>query len=318
MKRFFPFFLIILLLGFLLFFPQQSLLYAKNGLMLWFYTLLPSLLPFMILSNLLLRTNLMGKFSAPFKAFWHTVFGLSCQGAYALLLGVFCGYPMGAKITGDLYRTRQISRQEALYLLTFSNHPGPSFLSAYLCTGLFQRPELTFPVYGIIYASSFFTCLIFRFRFWQERRSRLSAASLSIAEEKTPDSLSFGESLDASIMNSFESIARLGGYIILFSILQGIFSLLLRPFPTVCRLFAGLLEITTGLSFLLQNAESSPWLLPAALAFTSFGGLCVAAQTKSMLSGTSLPLKPYLEGKAVSSVITLCLSFLFFIVIKII
>lgn len=318
MKRFLSFLLLVLFLGFLLFFPGQSLVYAKNGLLLWFYTLLPSLLPFMILSGLLLELNLLEKILAPLKCFWRAAFGLSCQSAYALLLGVFCGYPMGAKITGDLYRSGQISRQEALYLLTFVNHPGPSFLSAYLCVGLFHMPRLIFPVYGILYASSFGTSLIFRFLLSQKRSSRLLAASLSQAEEKAPRSPAFGESLDASILNSFESIARLGGYIILFSILQGMCSLLLSPFPAVHRIFAGLLEITTGLSFLLQGTEPSLALLPAALAFTSFGGLCVAAQTRSMLLGTSLPLKPYLEGKAVSALLTLGLSYLFFVVIKIV
>ena len=65
MKRFLSFFLLVLFLGFLLFFPGQSLVYAKNGLLLWFYTLLPSLLPFMILSGLLLELNLLEKILAP-------------------------------------------------------------------------------------------------------------------------------------------------------------------------------------------------------------------------------------------------------------
>ena len=36
-------------LSFLLFFPKHALAHTKAGLMLWFYTLLPSLLPFLIL-----------------------------------------------------------------------------------------------------------------------------------------------------------------------------------------------------------------------------------------------------------------------------
>ena len=113
--------------------------------MLWFYTLLPSLLPFMILSNICIKTGLLDKlFEAP-KTFWKKAFALSPSGAYALCMGIFCGYPMGAKITADLYAEHRISKQEASYLLTFACFPSPSFLSSYLCVGLLKNSRLIFP-----------------------------------------------------------------------------------------------------------------------------------------------------------------------------
>ena len=84
-------------LSFLLFFPKHALVHAKAGLMLWFYTLLPSLLPFLILSNLLLHTGILDNFMQKSQIFWRKSFGLSSQGAYALVLGIFCGYPMEPK-----------------------------------------------------------------------------------------------------------------------------------------------------------------------------------------------------------------------------
>ena len=58
---------------------------------------------------------------------WSHVFGISPSGAYALLLGLLCGYPMGTKITSDLYGCGRINRREAEYLLTFTNHASPVF-----------------------------------------------------------------------------------------------------------------------------------------------------------------------------------------------
>ena len=52
--------------------------------------------------------------------------------SYALLLGLLCGYPMGTKITSDLYGCGRISRREAEYLLTFTNHASPVFIYTYL------------------------------------------------------------------------------------------------------------------------------------------------------------------------------------------
>ena len=150
-----------ILFFFLLLFPSQAFSYAKAGLMLWFYTLLPSLLPFMILSNICIKTGLLDKlFEAP-KKFWKKAFALSPSGAYALCMGIFCGYPMGAKITADLYAEHRISKQEASYLLTFACFPGPSFLSSYLCVGLFKNTRLIFPTYFILYSSGFYAPFCF-------------------------------------------------------------------------------------------------------------------------------------------------------------
>lgn len=162
MKKILLPFALLFFLFFLLLFPSQAFSYAKAGLMLWFYTLLPSLLPFMILSNICIKTGLLDKlFEAP-KKFWKKAFALSPSGAYALCMGIFCGYPMGAKITADLYAEHRISKQEASYLLTFACFPGPSFLSSYLCVGLFKNTRLIFPTYFILYSSGFLCSLLFR------------------------------------------------------------------------------------------------------------------------------------------------------------
>ena len=113
MKRFLFLLPFLIMLSFLLLFPDTSFTCAASGLMLWFETLLPSLLPFMIISNLLIRTDLLKKWIRIPSGLWHRFFALTCDGAYALLLGFVCGYPMGAKVTADLYRENRISKKEA-------------------------------------------------------------------------------------------------------------------------------------------------------------------------------------------------------------
>lgn len=279
------------ILLFLLFFPQQSAAYAKTGLMLWFYTLLPSLLPFIILSDFFIHTGLLERVLNMPKKLWRILFCLSPKGFYALFMGLFCGYPMGAKVTADLYRTQQVSYQEACYLLTFCNYPGPSFLSAYLCTGMLKRPDLLVPTYGILYTSGFLCSLLFR------PKPVPVSFSVSDKQKEISHALPFGKSLDISIMNGFESITRLGGYIILFSIIQGILNQLLSPLPNIKYLIFGLTEITTGISAVTKSNLPSDLAYPLIMACTASGGLCVAAQTKSMLSETDLPFLPYLKGK---------------------
>ena len=88
----------LLLIGFLvvmLCFPMETFHGATNGLLLWFQTLLPTLLPFMILSNLLIRTNCVFYISRTIRPFIQKLFHVSNDACYAVLIGFLC-----CKLTG--------------------------------------------------------------------------------------------------------------------------------------------------------------------------------------------------------------------------
>ena len=110
----------ICLLFFLLLHPDEGLLGARDGLTLWLNVMLPTLLPFLIFTGILLKAGNLTKLLNPFSLLWEKCFGLSPAGAYVLILGFLCGYPMGAKIAHDLYINDQISKKEGEYLLSFS------------------------------------------------------------------------------------------------------------------------------------------------------------------------------------------------------
>lgn len=197
---------VILLLLFLLCYPAEALAAARNGLKLWLETLLPTLLPFMILTGILVHTDWITKILQPTAPFFKVVFGLSPGGAYVFLLGLLTGYPMGAKLTADLYYAGKISRQEAEYLLTFCNNPSPAFLITYvghIC--LEGKLHIGFLV-GILFLSDMICMCFFRFTFYR-KNSLLSFCTPKTSEQEyTSAGL-----LDFVIMNSFETMAKLGG-----------------------------------------------------------------------------------------------------------
>lgn len=100
-------------------------------------------------------------------------------------------------------------------------------------------------------------------------------------------------------MNSLFSITKLGGYIILFSVFQGIVQFLLSSSSFFSVMLCGLTEFSTGLNALKDTALPFSLKFPLTMGFSSFGGLCVLAQTSCVLSGTDLPLFPYLIGRIV-------------------
>lgn len=296
------------LLLYMLLFPKKVLADSLAGLDLWFHTVLPSLLPFMILSNVLIGANVVSQLMRPFSGFFRHVLGLSPEGGYAWLLGLFCGFPMGARLTGDMYRQHRISREEAGYLLTFANQSSPMFLSTYVVLHGLGDSTLTLPVFVIFYASAFLTSLVFRIR------SRRFGLPPSKPKKEVPEQTSYGNLLDTSIMNGFEIITRLGGYIILFSILAGIVLQLPAPLRTAAPFLSGLTEITTGTHTISGTTLPLQVKFTAIVCCTAFGGFSTVAQTSCMLNGTGLSIFTYLKGKLVNAAVAGLLCLFVFVV----
>ena len=129
---------------------------------------------------------------------------------------------------------------------------------------------------------------------------------LSAAEGTAPISLL--DTLDDSILSGLYSIAKLGGYMVLFNLLN-LLPRAFLPAVTCAGIDTGavvncLLEITSGISRIGSRAPLIVLLL------LPFGGFSCIAQTYSMIKNTDLSLKKYLFHKLALSGITLLYYFL--------
>ncbi len=282
----------------LLRYPALSLQYAQTGLMLWFRRMIPTLLPFMILSGILIAMNLTDRFVRLLHPLLHLLYGTTPNGSYTLLMGFLCGFPMGARIAGELRRNGRISRREAQCLLAFCNNIGPIyFLSFVVSTLSLERPLLPFLVmYGIPLGYGFVLMRLF------PARSTVSAVKETI---ETAPAQGLLDAVDSSILSGLSGIGRLGGYMIFFNLLN----ILFVPFPRLpsflLQLYRCILEITSGIA---GCGDAYPRLV---LIMLPFGGFSCIAQTYSMIRGTDLSIRPYLFHKLMQTGLTaLCYLFL--------
>lgn len=303
-------FLIIYILYFFIRYPEESLAASTHGMKLWLNTLIPTLLPFIILTGILIKTDSIDKIFQKLHTLWEFLFGLSPQGTYAFFLGILCGYPMGAKITSDLYENNKISRREAHYLLTFANNASPAFIVNYLYLICFKKNTPLHQIIGILFFSMILCMIFFRFIVFRNHTFTSENTTKSITakrlKKETSTASSFGTTIDVSIMNGFETITRLGGYILLFSIISAI--IMHHDFlPEYIRLFlSGSAELTTGLYKL--SVSDIPYHLKttASISLTAFGGFCILAQTRSVLN-KQLSIMPYLCAKLLNAIICILL-----------
>lgn len=270
---------------------QLSLAYALMGLQLWFDKMIPALLPFMILSGIMIRMNLTKLFSKLLYPLIRPVYQVSENACYAMFMGFLCGFPMGAKTVADLVKRRMLSLQEAEFLLAFCNNIGPVYFCSFVLP-LLNR-ELTLPYVTGMYGIPLLYGTILRHTKYRNMRGNehISDSNLSVPT-KTPNLL---YEIDDAINSSVQSILSLGGYMILFNLMNLIPHIILGKIPMY---LAPIFEITGGLK--LSDGQMPLYLL----LMLPFGGFSCMAQTYSCIQGTNLSIGKYMVHKLILTLLT--------------
>ncbi|MDO4343505.1 MAG: hypothetical protein Q4C50_01755 [Eubacteriales bacterium] len=290
----------------LLVFPKLCFDAAKAGLLLWFETLVPSLFPVMILSNLLIATNVafvcIQYISRPFTA----LLGLTPYGVYAMFVGFFCGCPMGAKVLSDLRRNRQISQEEAVYLAGFCNNLSPAFLINFLVVGHLKSEDFIGPTLCILMGAPVLFGLFSNHRY----RTLLGSHSQAKIKNKPSSTAITFAMADACISDSIYNMTKLGGYVILFFVLTAFLDFLPGSTGLAKAILSGITEISGGIHHIACLPLTFPQKYILLTAAASFGGLCCAAQSAGMLADIGMPLGHYLLSKlgitAIAVIMALC------------
>ena len=280
-------------------YPALSLEYASTGLTLWFTKMVPTLLPFMILSGIMIRMNLTERFVGLLHPLLHRIYGTSRNGSYTIIMGFLCGFPMGARIVGELYEQHKLSREESALLLSFCNNIGPIYFLSYVIPTLgIDRPGRPFLLmYGIPLLYGF---LLMRIRPWMTRKvsSCENHPETCSLQARQPGSCSLLAAIDASVLSGLIGIARLGGYMVFFNLLTIVFQPFQHVNTNILNIYRCLLEITSGIDCSGRSINF------AILILLPFGGFSCIAQTYSMIRQTDLSLRPYVYHKTVQTAVT--------------
>ena len=280
---------------------QLAMTYMSRGLQLCVTTVIPSLFPFMVLSELLVSSGAargLGRLlSRPLRA----LFGIGGEGGCALLLGLFCGFPVGTKCAVSLYRRGALSRGQLSHLLTFCNVPSSAFLINAVGLSLFGERRVGLLLYGVTLLSALLVGLLGRRLF----------VSDSLVPEPTPptDPPHGGITLFTdAISSSALSMLSVCAFVVFFTTLSGTMEHLLAALglsDVVAALLYGILELTGGVA----HAASLPAPLSLCLCafFAGWSGLSVHMQIISLCADTGISFRPYLLAKLAQGLLNLLL-----------
>jgi len=226
---------------------------AYSGLVLWAGTVIPVLFPFLLASNMLTRL------------------GAASGKWYAVLLGILCGYPIGAKAAADLVADGTVTKRQGQWLMGCCNLPSPMFLA-----GFVQLPRVTCALYAPV-------CLmLIPVLFFHAK-----------PQEKTDSPISFGSLLEDAMEQSTRLMVRIGIYIMLFSILSAEIQTLAFLPLTLRVLLTGFCEMTVGIANAKAVGFSQSLTENLCTVFCTIGGLSGLAQTADVIKKSGLSIKPY-------------------------
>lgn len=274
----------------ILLFPQQSILSATQGLNLWFQKMIPALFPFMILSAVMVRMGLTEGFTGLVYPIVKPIFRVRKNVCYVMILGFLCGFPMGAKCVGELYARKQLTKEEAEFLLAFCNNIGPVYFISFALPTI-GCEQLAIPLLGM-YGMPLLYGLFLRYSCY---RRNLNHCFHQKNATNTVPSQTFISALNESVISAGQSILLLGGYMILFNLYTMIPAILFPQFPNY---IAPLLEISGGILLFRQGYKT---FLLLCLAFC---GISCIAQTYVCICQTDLSLKKYILHKINLTVLT--------------
>lgn len=312
-------FLLLVFLAFtlsLLIFSKTNLPAVKSGLNLWANSVLPSLFPFFVATELLLHTNFANVIGRIFNGFMKPLFNVRGEGSFAFIMGIISGYPVGAKIACNFRQNNICSKEECERLLSFTNNSGPLFILGTIGISMFKNSTIGL----LLFITHILACFSvgFIFRFWKKNQTSQDYISSNHTNCKKTNYATFsnlGEVLAESITSSISTILLIGGFVVIFSSIisilksSGVLNILettITPFFNALNLdtsfiqpiLTGFLEITNGISSISNIACKKLSINIILSAFLlGFGGISILLQVLSITSKTDLSIKPYIYGK---------------------
>lgn len=331
-------------------YPEPGFEAAIQGIGIWWDILFPALFPFLVISEMLLGFGIVHFLGTLLDPLMRPLFRLPGIGGFVVAMGFASGYPVGARLTSQLWEQGLLTRDEGERLVAFTTSSDPIFLIGAVSVGFFHDARLAIVLAIAHYGSALLLGFLMRFH----GDSKLSSASNPLSTTtSTPKGSLFARSFQAmhiarlkdarplglllqmSIRSSIELVFVIGGLVIFFSVILAYLSLgpIMEILTTGLRYLLQLIHIPQALSNSMINGFFEVTLgakaaglagvtVPlvykvAAAAFVlSWGGLSVHAQIVSILHRTNIRYMIFAVARLVHALMAACLVFLIWTPLK--
>lgn len=270
---------------------------------IWFNTLVPSMLPMFILSDILINYNFIEYIPKRITNFIRKLFNISNNSVLILFISCISGFPGNARALKEAYDLNLISKEEVEHLLLFNHFPNPLFVLQTVGVFYLKDDILGIIILISIYISNTIIGIIYR------RKSHPTKFNYITNINK---SQSFMNVFSNSIKKSINTLLMISGTVTSFLIISTLICHIFNFDGIIAMFIKGILEMTMGLSLLSYLNISNFIKLIIATFIISFGGISIHLQIISILENISY--FKYLKGRIIDSIISCFISIILFVV----
>ena len=316
--------------------PAKYSLVAFKGIEIWAKVLLPSLLPFFILTKLFASTGVVDGITKIFSPIMSKLYNCPSESAYVFFMSILTGYPVGSKLVSDLYNNGTFTREQAVRTTAFCSTSGPMFILGSVAIGMFCDRKMGIIILASHIIGALLNGLLYRNYGNERKKNRIRDKNKSVNglndknssknENTTLDSNNIKNAsinkespcidFSASVVSSVNSILLIGGVICftfvllevitssqLFSLIISLISKIGIDKNLLTAIFCGIGEITKGCMLLSQIPLSAFTSYCICTFIISFGGISTFLQAQAFLKNI-VPSKIFLLQKATHAILS--------------
>ena len=309
-------FLIILIL--LLTFSKENFLSVKKTTTTFFSSVLPSLFPFILFTEILLNCNILDSVSNYLGKITSKIFKTSRSSTPSIIIGFLCGFPMGATSVINALKKNKIDRTQAEKLLMFVNNCNPAFILSTIGIGVFLNLRIGLLLLISHYLSAIILGIIFSkktfYNIIHKNDKNLNRYEKNIHNlDKIEENLTFFDSVKSAIVKAFFTLDIIFGFMIIFNLIFSQIETLLTSIninKNILHILSGIFEMTQGSINVFSSDFSICSKIYLISFILSFSGLCVISQIYSVISKYKFSFKNLFISKLLHGIFSTIITYI--------
>ncbi len=287
---------------------MSSVIFSFN---LWQNNLLPSLLPFFIIAELMIQygfVEFLGEiFNYPMKKIFH----MPGECSFVLVMSMLSGFPSGAKYTKQLLDENIIDESTANRLLTFTHFSNPLFVIGTIGITFLHSQKIGLIILLSHIISNFIIAFLIRPKQYNDttyhktQHNCIYRGFQKMHQYRITKSKTFATIMNQAIMNTFKTLFLMLGIVSFFLIITTLVQQLLPLTNLEKAMVSSLFEMTQGLKTVSVLSLSPYWKGMWMSGIISFGGLSVHLQILSVLTDSKIKYSSFFLARILHVILTI-------------
>lgn len=264
--------------------------------------LFPCLIPFMLISNILINYNFVQDISDILSNITTKIFKVNKSCAFALIMSMISGTPSNSKYLKDLFNNGLINEYDISKCLCFCHFTNPIFILGTIGYSFLGNKRIGLIILISHYLGNFISGI-------SNRNKKYKIINLE--HKSNLNKKVFINVLNESIKSTIDTLLLIMGIITSCLIITGLINSIFKINNDYKFIF-GILEITQGLKYLSLSNINITLKIVISTFFITFGGFCIHLQIFSILDNNKIRYLPYFINRIFTGILSSFISLILF------